>query len=180
MHEDLNQKISQFLDNELSTDESLSLLQQIQQNAELRDKMNRYAAVSQALRTDLFLSPRSDFVERISQEIQHEPVYMLPQRTKFKRSHKISALAASIAILAVIASQSLNYHTEQYQTSPIEVAQPQLSEQPSDSVVYMDQAKQYPINTRFNDYLQAHNSSVYTNGEVNFRSFASVTVYNQE
>lgn len=180
MHEDLNQKISQFLDNELSTEESLSLLQKIQQDTELRDKMNRYAAVSQALKTDSFLSLRSDFAERISQEIQHEPIYMLPQRNKFKRSHKISALVASIAIFAVIASQSVNHHTEQYQTSSIELAQPQLPEQPSGSAVYMGQAKQYPINTRFNDYLQAHNSSVYTNGEVNFRSFASVTVYNQE
>lgn len=180
MHEDLNQKISQFLDNELSADESLSLLQKIQQNAELRDKMNRYAAVSHALKTDTFLSPRSDFVERISQEIQHEPVYMLPQHNKFKRSHKISALAASIAVIAVIASQSMNHQTEQYQTSPIESAQSQLPEQSSDSIVYMDQTRQYPVNTRFNDYLQAHNSSVYTNGEVNFQSFASVTVYNQE
>ncbi|MEF3074357.1 sigma-E factor negative regulatory protein [Methylobacter sp. Wu1] len=180
MHEDLNQKISQFLDNELSADESLSLLQKIQQNAELRDKMNRYAAVSHALKTDTFLSPRSDFVERISQEIQHEPVYMLPQHNKFKRSHKISALAASIAIIAVIASQSMDHQTEQYQPSPIEVAQSQLPEQSSDSIVYRDQTRQYPVNTRFNDYLQAHNSSVYTNGEVNFQSFASVTVYNRE
>jgi sigma-E factor negative regulatory protein RseA len=180
MHEDLNQKISQFLDNELSADESLSLLQKIQNNPELRDKMNRYAAVSHALKTDTFLSPRSDFVERISQEIQHEPVYMLPQHNKFKRGHKISALAASIAVIAVIASQSMNHQTEQYQNSPIEVAQSQLPEQSSDSIVYMDQTKQYPVNTRFNDYLQAHNSSVYTNGEVNFQSFASVTVYNQE
>ncbi|MGJ0430119.1 sigma-E factor negative regulatory protein [Methylobacter sp.] len=180
MHEDLNQKISQFLDNELSTDETLSLLQKIQQNAELRDKMNRYAAVSHALKTDTFLSPRSDFVERISQEIQHEPVYMLPQHNKFKRSHKISALAASIAIIAVIASQSMDHQTEQYQPSPIEVAQSQLPEQSSDSIVYRDQTRQYPVNTRFNDYLQAHNSSVYTNGEVNFQSFASVTVYNRE
>jgi sigma-E factor negative regulatory protein RseA len=180
MHEDLNQKISQFLDNELSTDETLSLLQKIQQNAELRDKMNRYAAVSHALKTDTFLSPRSDFVERISQEIQHEPVYMLPQHNKFKRSHKISALAASIAVIAVIANQSMNRQAEQYQSSPIEVAQSQLPEQSADSIVYMDQTRQYPVNTRFNDYLQAHNSSVYTNGEVNFQSFASVTVYNQE
>ncbi|WAK02911.1 sigma-E factor negative regulatory protein [Methylobacter sp. YRD-M1] len=180
MHEDLNQKISQFLDNELSADESLSLLQKIQQNAELRDKMNRYAAVSHALKTDTFISPRSDFLERISQEIQHEPVYMLPQHNKFKRSHKFSALAASIAVVAVIASQSMKYQTEQYQTAPIEVTQSQLPEQSSDSIVYRDQTRHYPVNTRFNDYLQAHNSSVYTNGEVNFQSFASVTVYNQE
>ncbi|WP_020157997.1 sigma-E factor negative regulatory protein [Methylobacter marinus] len=180
MHEDLDQKISQFLDNELSADEALNLLQKLQQHPELKDKMSRYATISHALKTDLYTPSRPDFVDRIRQEIQHEPVYMLPQHKKFKRSHKISAIAASIAAIAVIVSQSVNYRAGQYPAQPIEVAQTELPEPPADSAVYMDQAEQYPVNTRFNDYLQAHNGSVYTNGEVNFRSFASVTVYNQE
>lgn len=180
MHEDLDQKISQFLDNELSVDEALNLLQKLQQHPELKDKMSRYATISHALKTDLYIPPRPDFVDRIRQEVQHEPVYMLPQHQKFKRSHKISAIAASIAAIAVIMSQSVNYRAGQHPTPSIEVAQTELPEPPADSAVYMDQPGQYPVNTRFNDYLQAHNGSVYTNGEVNFRSFASVTVYNQE
>lgn len=181
MHEDLNQKISQFLDNELSADDSLRLLQKVQQHAELKDKMDRYATISHALKTDLFLSPRPDFVDRLSQKIDHEPVYMLSRQKPFKRSYKVSALAASIAIIAVVASQGMNYRVEQqYQASSIGGGQPQLPEQSSGTVVYLDQTKQYPVNTRFNDYLQAHNDSVYTNGEVNFQPFASVTVYNQE
>jgi sigma-E factor negative regulatory protein RseA len=75
------------------------------------------------------------------------------------------ALAASIAIVAVIAGRSIDLSFKA--TSTLEVAQQQLPEQ-------------YPLNKRINDYLQAHNSSVYTNGEVDFQPYARVTAYSDK
>jgi sigma-E factor negative regulatory protein RseA len=64
--------------------------------------------------------------------------------------------------------------------SAVQVAQNQLPEKPSKSVGYANQAGQDPLNKRINDYLQAHNSSVYTNGEADFQHFARVTAYSHK
>ncbi len=181
MSEDLNQKISQFLDNELDHVQALNLLKKMQLQPEFQDKMNRYEAISYALKTDVFLATLSDFSAKTHQRIQQEPVYLLPQHKPFKRTHKLIALAASIAIVAVIAGRSMNDLDQHFKAaSPVQVAQQQLSEQPSNPVVYAKQAAQYPLNKRINDYLQAHNNSVYTNGEANFQPYARVTAYSQK
>ena len=178
MPEDLNQKISQFLDNELDHVEALKLLKIMQSQSELQDKMNRYEAISHALKTDVFLAAKSDFSAKIHQQIQQEPIYLLPQHKPFKRKHKLMALAASIAIVAVIAGRSIDLPFKAAET--LQVAQQQLPEQPSSFVDPANQTEQYPLNKRINDYLQAHNSSVYTNGEANFQPYARVTAYSDK
>ena len=181
MPEDFNQKISQFLDNELDHVQALNLLKKMRLQPELQDKLNRYEAISHAIKTDVFSVTNADFLSKISQQIQKEPVYLLPQHKPFRRSHKQIALAASIVIVAVIAGHSMN-DPDQYPKagSAVQVAQHQLPEQPSNQAVYTNQDAQYPLNKRINDYLQAHNSSVYTNGEADFQSFARVTTYSQK
>ncbi|MDD1627849.1 MAG: sigma-E factor negative regulatory protein [Methylococcaceae bacterium] len=181
MPEDLNQKISQFLDNELDHVHALNLLKKMQLQSELQDKLHRYEAISHALKTDVFLLTKSDFSTKIRQLIQKEPVYLLPQHKPFKRSHKQIAVAASIVIVAVIAGRSMNDSAQHSRAvSTVQVTQHQLPEQSSNTVVYANQAAQDPLNKRINDYLQAHNSSVYTNGEADFQPFARVTAYSHK
>ena len=182
MPEDLNQKISQFLDNELDNDEALTLLQKMQLQSELQDKLNRYEAISHAMKTDVFLTTESDFSARIRQQIQQEPVYFLPQHKPIKRDSKLIALAASIAIVAVIAGRSINnqsQHSKVASTAQV-VAQHRLLEESSNHNVYAKQAAQYPLNKRINDYLQAHNSSVYTDAEATALPYARVTTYSHK
>ena len=185
MSEDLNQKISQFLDNELNHIEALNLLHKIQSQPALQDKLNRYEVISHAIKTDAFLLTKDDFSKNIHQQIQQEPVYLLPQhkslkRTQhksFKSSRKQIAVAASIVIVAVIAGRSLNDQSSNTRSASIlQVAQHPSTEQR----VNTNQEAQHPLNKRINDYLQAHNSSVYTNGEANFQPFAKVTAYNRQ
>ena len=165
MPEDLNQKISQFLDNELDHADALLLLQKMQSQPELQDKMNRYEAIGHALKTDVFLAVSSDFSAKIHQHIQQEAFHLLPQRKSYKRTYKLMALAASVAIVAVIAGRSLE--------SPFKAASPlQVAHQPL--------PEPYPLNKRINDYLQAHNSSVDTNGEADFQPLARVTAYSDK
>ena len=177
MSEDLNQKISQFLDNELNHIEALNLLHKIQSQPELQDKLNRYEAISDAIKTDAFLLTKDDFSKNIRQQIQQEPVYLLPQHKSFKPSHKQIAVAASIVIVAVIAGRSLNDQSSNSRSASIlQVAQ----NQPTEQRVNTNQDAQHPLNKRINEYLQAHNSSVYTNGEANFQPFAKVTAYSHQ
>jgi sigma-E factor negative regulatory protein RseA len=188
MHEDLNQKISQFLDNELDQDEALSILQKMQLQPDLKNKMIRYEAISHALKTDMFLCPGPDFSTKISQQILHEPFYLLPknhpitEHQPIKRSNKMLALAASVAVVAIIAAQGVNQSEDnKFKTSStIQLAQQPVVEPSSTPTTYPHQNEQYPINARINDYLQAHNTSVYTNGEANFRPFARVSAHSQE
>jgi sigma-E factor negative regulatory protein RseA len=177
MPEDLNQKISQFLDNELDHVHALNLLKKMQLQSELQDKLHRYEAISDAIKTDVFLLTNSDFSTKIRQQIQQEPIYLLPQHKPIKRGYKVIALVASIVIVAVIAERGMNNQVEQLKAaSTLQVAQ----QQEPKPVVYAHQAEQPSLNTRINEYLQAHNSSVYTNGEANFQPFARVTAYSQK
>jgi sigma-E factor negative regulatory protein RseA len=187
MYEDLNQKISQFLDKELDYNEALSLLKKIQAHPEVKNKLNRYEAISSAIKSETFLTARPDFSERIRQEIQNEPAYLLPgrkmppQHKQLKRHHKILAVAASLAVVAVITTRTINNPPDKIKSaSIIEVAQQQLPEQPSEPVSYKNEAEPSPINSQINDYLQAHNSSVYTNGQANFQPYTRVTAYSRK
>ena len=177
MPEDFNQKISQFLDNELDDVHALSLLKTMQMQPELQDKLNRYEAISHAMKTDVFLLTRADFSTKIRQKVQQEPLYLLPQRKIFKRSHKQIAMAASIAIAAVIAGRSSLNHQSPQPTPAIQLARQQTPQQLVQPVVDTNKA---PLNKRINDYLQAHNSSVYTNGESIVQPYTRVTAYNQK
>ncbi len=180
MPEDLNQKISQFLDNELDHVQALNFLNKIQMQPELQDKLNRYEAISHAMKTDVFLLTNADFSTKIHQEIQKEPVYLLPQHKPFKLNHKQVAVAASIAIVAIVAGRGMKDMDQHSRVaSTIQLAQNQSPEPSSTPVGYAKQAEQEPLNKRINDYLQAHNS-VYTNGEANFQPFARVTTYNHK
>ncbi|MDP3009060.1 MAG: sigma-E factor negative regulatory protein [Methylococcales bacterium] len=68
------EKISRFLDDDLSHDETLHLLQTIQEQPELKDALKRYAAVSHAIKTDDFLWIPTDFATRIQQTIHQTSV----------------------------------------------------------------------------------------------------------
>ena len=181
MPEDLNQKISQFLDNELDHVQALNLLNKIKLQPELQDKLNHYQAIRYAMKTDDFLLTKADFLKKIQQQLQTEPIHFLPPQNSSKWSHKQIALAASIAIIAVIAGNGMiNMDPHSKIASIIQVAQYPQSRKASEPVAYANKAKQYPLNKRINDYLQAHNSSVYTNGEANFQPFTRVTAYSHK
>jgi sigma-E factor negative regulatory protein RseA len=77
-----NKKISRFLDDDLSHDETLTLLQSIKEQPELKDKLKRYAAVSHALKNDDFLWVSTDFATRIQQEIWQTSIDDLSKTNK--------------------------------------------------------------------------------------------------
>lgn len=177
MHEDSTQKISQLLDSELDRNEALVLLKKIQSSPELKTKLNRYEAIRQVLKTDVFLMPDPDFSARISEKIRQEPTYLLPQSKDAKISRKILATAASIALVAMIAGLKINNPSEEIKTAS--AIQTSLAPpKPAGEANY--RIEQSSINKQINDYLQAHNSSVYINGQANFQPYTRVTAYNQK
>ncbi|NOT10942.1 MAG: sigma-E factor negative regulatory protein [Methylococcaceae bacterium] len=186
MHEDLNQKISQFLDNELDLDEALSVLHKIRTQSELKAKMSRYEAIHHVLKSDVFLYPSADFSEKVSQYIEKEPSYFLPKnqflvaQKPINRRNKVLALAASVALVVFISAQSIHTNNKSQTATTLQLAEQKRIEQSPKLMGDPNQNDQYPINARINDYLQAHDSRVYASDEANFRPFATVSAHSRE
>lgn len=188
MHEEINQKISRFIDGELDYDEKLDLLKKIQSDESLKHKMSRYQAISQALKTDEFYQVKSDFSHKVFQEIQQEPAYLLPQLKLQPKSQdrqakrKLFAIAASILVVAILVGQSPrnDQPANKYQALTAMTLPQQRLPASSAQSEKLPQRNRQPLNAQFNDYLQAHNNSVYTNGEANFQPHGKVTSYGQD
>lgn len=177
MQDDLKQKISQLLDDDLDRHEALNLLTKIRSNPDLKDKLIRYETISHALKTECFLLPDTEFSAKISQRIKQEPSYMLPGVNAFTSHRKLLATAASIAFVAVIAGLSSNNPVEEVKTASA-IGTPVMATANPGAVNHP--VESYPVNKQINDYLQAHNSSVYTNGQANFQPYTRVTTYSQK
>nr|WP_305907207.1 sigma-E factor negative regulatory protein [Methylomarinum sp. Ch1-1]MDP4519940.1 sigma-E factor negative regulatory protein [Methylomarinum sp. Ch1-1] len=80
MQEECNKTISQFIDDELDLQQAISLMQGVQKETALRNKLNRYQVISQVLKSEQVVVLKDDFVEQISAQIKEEPVYLLPSR----------------------------------------------------------------------------------------------------
>lgn len=183
MHEDMNNKISQFLDDELPYEEALNLLQKMRVDSELADKLRRYEAVSHALKNDdLLVAARPDFISSVSRRIQLEPAYLITdvdqravRKQHFTRSQKIAAAAASVAVIA-FASQMRRPEP----ATKMLVATSKPSARPASKTETSKTLRDSsPVNRQINDYLQAH-SSIYTNGQVESHPYAQVTHYSQK
>jgi sigma-E factor negative regulatory protein RseA len=178
MHEDLNQKLSQLADDELALEEAFVLLNEMQSSQELKNKFNRYGAISQALKTGSFLIPDPDFSAKISSQIKQEPFYLIPQRkSNLRHGRKLFATAASIAVIGVVAGFGVNRQTENVKMASAFQPSGPASDNPGVSGRNFNSGQ---VNKQINDYLQAHNSSVYTNGQANFQPYARVTTYSQK
>lgn len=190
MFEELNENISGLVDGELEHGQTLDLLKKIQLDDGLKCKMSRYQAISQALRTDQFHQVSSDFSRKVFQEIQQEPTYFLPQlkpqattqwQSKYPK-RKMYAVAASALVAAVLVGQGIR-NDQAGNTLPTLSANAIPQQSMPTALAKADPTKQrtrQPLNAQFNEYLQAHNSSVYTNGEANFQPYAKVAAYGRE
>lgn len=192
MPENLNQKVSQFIDNELDEVEALYLLKKIKSKPELLSKLNRYQAISQVIKGDIGLAPEADFVNKISFQIQQEPTYLLPTTHVEKFNYKKpAAIAASLFIAAIFAGHSVTDRAQPTQAiSTLQVAdnkavkkQETKNEVTVSSIIApktIAKVNENPLNKQISEYLQAHNGNLDTNNESGFQPYARVSSYNQE
>lgn len=180
MNEELKQQVSDFLDNELDHAAALHLLEKIRNDQALSDTFNRYALIGEALKNNQILPITSDFTAKISARIGQEPHYLIPKRKPSKYHRQVWAVAASIAVVAVITSQNLDKHAPDSSGTSIQLAQQMPPPKNAPTARNNSQTEQYPLNARINDYLQAHNSSIYSNGQAEFRPLAKVTAYSNQ
>ncbi len=175
MQDELNSKLSELIDHELSVEEALGLMDSINDIPEHEDKLHRYRAVSQVIKTDSFLNADVDFVNRVKKEVALEPLYLLPVKQRQTRNYQIiSALAASVAIMAIFIYGGMS--------QPIEDDSPllKLAAKTSLQKVKPDSGGQDSTNNKFNDYLEAHRGSLYMAGSPGYQSYVRLADYGQE
>lgn len=184
MQEEINNKISQFVDDELDLQQTVMLMQSIKNDAELKKKINRYQMIGQVLKPEQPVLLKTDFAEQISQQIKQEPVYFIPAKKPAITWKKTSlAVAASLALAALLLPKAFNRQPSPDYTSTLAVAeQPTFKkkEQSQSDRPHLARVQAYPPNQRFNDYLQAHSNSLYTIGASNYQPYARVAGYSQE
>lgn len=106
------EKLSAFLDGELSEQEQNRLVDRLVSDAGLRNQLGRYQSISAQLQQD---EPArvdaSAIVERVSQSILDEPTVLAPRRQRsysgVKRLAFGAALAAAVAAVAVSVAPQL-------------------------------------------------------------------------
>ncbi len=177
MTNQINQKISQYLDGDLDRSDAVQLLKTLQQDEQLQTKLQRYIVAQQALKSTPVMMAESDFLSKVRQELEHEPIHFQAKPRAVKPAHKtpIWALAASVAALAVIVPAWMKATVVNPNASMLMV-----QEQPKTTSESSERVRVYPVNQRFQDYLQAHNGSLYTNGAAKLQGQTQLASYDQK
>lgn len=167
MQEQLNEKLSQFIDDELDCEHALSLLKSVQSDELLKDKLRRYQIVSQVLKSNEYSPVSSDFADKIHRQIRQEPIYFLPQKKSSVNWQKAAlAIAASIALAVVWVASKVDKQTN----SPFGTVE----------IVAHGTVPADAMSARFNEYLQAHDNALYVNSMQTAQPYARVVGYHQE
>ncbi len=184
MNNEIDQKIIQFLDDDLDPTELDALLLKINKQPELKNKMNRYQLTSQAMKADAVIMANSSFSEKISQQLKQEPHHFLPKKKVINKPERFwqktsLAVAASVACVAVIMSQQGTLQKTEQPTQMVLAQKKQVEQLPVQTLT-TPQKVQFSQHERFKAYLQAHNDDLYTHGSLNTHSLAQVVSYGQE
>jgi len=168
MQEPLNEKISLLIDDELNRGAALALLKKIQADESLKSSLERYQLISQILKTGHCARVDSNFAQQIHQQIKSEPIYFLPAKKAPVFWRKTSLAVAASVVLAVV------WMVNKFDNSVVSYQQPQFAAVPLQTIQPQNN------NGRLNDYLQAHDNSVYINNVLREQPYARVVGYQQE
>lgn len=175
MLENYEEKMALLLDNELSVEESVDMLQQIEKSEELKLKWNRYNLTSSALKSNIY--PVVDLTSRMSERLESEPTIMVSQRKKpssYKGRVIAAALAASVTLVTVITMSNFEKPSFSKSTVPkVAVKSPTPSIDPPITI----DSESPALNPRFNRYLFTHNESTYETGMQGILPYARVVSY---
>lgn len=165
MQDKLNEKISLLLDDELDSQQAIALISKIKTDADLKAKFQRYQLINQTIKKQDAYPLNADFVDKIQQRLQAEPVYLLPVKSPISQRQKALYAVAASLLLAVIwlLSTQQQQGSDLYQVAAIQ-----------------PHPEQVQIDSGLNDYLQAHDNSVYVSHRDYPKAYTHVVGYQQE
>jgi sigma-E factor negative regulatory protein RseA len=165
MQDKLNEKLSLLLDDELDSQQALALISKLKTDADLHAKFQRYQLISHAIKKQDAYPLDESFGDKIQQRLRSEPTYLLPVKARVSQRQKaLYAIAASLLLAVVwLFSTQQQQANDLYQVAAIE-----------------PQPTQIQIDSGLNDYLQAHDNSVYVSHRNTPQAYTRVVGYQQE
>jgi len=152
--DEFNQKLSEFLDDDLSAEESLRLLDRIESSPELQARWRRYHAISAAMKGRKGILADEQFMMKVSTAIKREPTVLVPRPEARKARERLVtlALAASLAFMAILVGKSL------HENSPVLGVELSARNESAGSTAVASSDSKFP------DYLVMHNETAYLAG----------------
>ena len=122
MTENIREQISALLDDELSQHEMSQIVEQMSEQKQLRNKWDRYNLISDVIRGDAGERVSPSLADRVRAQVNNEPAILAapkPVNTApvWVRPLAGTALAASVAVLAVMTAPQLLTLTPETATS---------------------------------------------------------------
>lgn len=114
MNETLKERVSALVDGELETQSTSDTVDLVIENRELQLHWSRYHLVRDVLRHKAYPDVRSELCERVRDCLAHEPLHFPPRQRFSERWHAAlkpaagMALAASVALVAILAVRGLD------------------------------------------------------------------------
>lgn len=153
----LKEKLSLLLDDEMEPQESLRLFERIGNDPAVRAQWNRYSRISAAMRSGQVLMADDGFVDRISMALADEPTILapaaLPRKQQTRERLVTAALAASLALVAVLVAKSFNEYSPVTGSNLLATAG-----------LIGPSTTQATVAPEFQDYLVAHYETAYLAG----------------
>ncbi len=181
MNEELNLKLSLYIDNELEANEVTAFKKELLQNPELQAGLKRYQLIGRAIKYSPTIVTNASFLESIKDQLEQEPSYFLPQHKTKQKHFKQLAVVASFLTVAIISAYSVKF----IQLSPKESVGLQVAQKPvpKTSVEKSPQIAsttfEQPLNKQINDYLKAHNESLKANPDSVYQPYTRLSAYDQ-
>ena len=124
MSEETKEKLSAYIDDELQTGELPHIDRQLESDAELRNKLNRYALISETIKGNCNHCDAASIADRVNDSLTNEPAILAPVVRKrptnqWKTYLGGAAIAASVAALAIINIGSLNQQNAEVEVFPV-------------------------------------------------------------
>lgn len=163
MTEQLQERLSALVDDELSRPEIQMKLKELSLNAEARASWSRYHLIGDAMRRELGPVTNPDLARSISRRIQDEPLVLAPGALKHPTRNWVKpaagmAIAASVAVLAMVMAPQFINPQQTVATKPALAAS-----QPTTRHLYVaengtrwEMLKQPKVESRLNSYLVNH------------------------
>ena len=127
MSEEIKQKLSAYLDDELEIEHLSGLHRDIVNKPEFRAKLNRYALISETLKGNRSNCDAADIINSVQQALEKEPTVFAPSAVKkpsgptWKTYVGGAAIAATVAAVAVLNISSLNQSDSDLNEFPVTV-----------------------------------------------------------
>lgn len=170
----MKEQLSRMLDDDIDGRAMPRLLAAIREDEEMKSTWARYGAIGHVIRTGSSVPGEADLWKRVSAALEDEPTALAPRQARPTLVHQRLvnyALAASLVGVALVVGKSFLTNAQQVFAVPAATAASQSVS--SDRIRGVAAAQ-----SRFDDYLLAHNASAQLAGTGGMLPYARLVSVN--